>query len=212
MHHASCNRRFAPCQLDSLRHSKRPRNWHRREVRNGHAVYLHRQAFRPQPFPMARRAFCGRHVVHQPIAVTLRRRLFQILFQISEDAVESAARAASGFTIEQEVLDLLGKFFKRSAQVDPVRARHHVQLMNQALRRRSRPQAAIQQGLRPVADHLRGIEIVLAAQPVTLRASSVHAVERERTRFEQRHVNAAIRARQFLRIQLLFAIDHRHLH
>ena len=84
--------------------------------------------------------------------------------------------------------------------------------VNQSLRRRTRPQAAIEQRLRPIRDHLRGIEIVAAAEAVAFGTSSIHAVERKRARLELRHADAAIRTGQLLRIKLLIAADHGDLH
>ena len=118
-------------------------------------------------------------MIHQPVAIAFRRRLFQILFQISEDAVEAGLAAASLLAIQQKILRLLGKLFERSAQINFVRRRDYLKLMDQILRSRSRPEPAIQQRLRPVADHLRRIEIILTAQPMALRASSIHAVKRK---------------------------------
>ncbi len=191
-----------PASLISSRHFQRARNRHRGEVGDRHAIHFHRQTLRPQPLALARRTLRRRHVIHQPVAITLRRRLFQILFQISEDAVEAGLAAASRFAIQQKVLRLLRKFFERRTQIDAVRRRRNLQLVNQILRRRTRPQPAIKQRLRPVGNHLRRIEIVLAAQPVALRASSIHAVERKRPRLQLRHADAAIRTRQLLRIKL----------
>ena len=93
-----------------------------------------------------------------------------------------------------------------------MRRRHDLQNVNQPLRRRTRPQSAIEQRLRPIGDHLRRIEIIAAAEAVTLGASSIHAVERKRARLELRHADAAIRAGQLLGIELLFAAHHRNLH
>ena len=84
--------------------------------------------------------------------------------------------------------------------------------MDQVLRRRSRTETAIQQGLGPVGNHLCRIEIVLAAEPMALGAGSIHAVEGKRPRFELGHVNAAVGTGQLLRIQLLLAPYHGNLH
>ena len=202
---------FAPRQLDASRHFERPRNRQRREFGDRHAVHLHRQALRPQPLAVARRTFRRRHVIHQPVAVAFRSRLFEILFQVSEDSAE-ARLAAARLAVQQQILNLLGKLFKRSVQIDAVRRRRNLQGMNQSLRRRTGPEAAIEQRLRPVGDHLRRIEIVAAAEPVTLGTSSIHAVERKRARLELRHADAAIRTGQLLGIKLLFAADHGDLH
>ena len=107
---------------------------------------------------------------------------------------------------------MFGKLFKRFVQIDAVRRRRYLQSMNQSLRRRTRPESAIEQRLRPIGDHLRGIEIVAAAEAVALGASSIHAVERKRARLELRHADAAIRTGQLLGIELLIAADHGDLH
>ena len=82
----------------------------------------------------------------------------------------------------------------------------------QVLRAGARAQPAIEQRLRPVDNDLGGIEIVLAAQPVTFRTSAVSAVKRERAWFQQRDVDAAIRTRQPRRRKRLLPAHHRDLH
>src|ERR1019366_6753187 len=79
--------------------------------------------------------------------------------------------------------------------------------VDEVLRRRAWSQGTVQQRLRPVRNDLRRIEIVLAAQPVALRAGAVHAVERERTRLQHRNVDAALRTGQLRRVQMLLAPD-----
>ena len=59
---------------------------------------------------------------------------------------------------------------------------------------------------------LAGIEGPLAAQPVAVFAGAVRAVEGERARLELRHAGAAFGARQLLRVEPLFAVDHRDQH
>src|SRR5579864_1127702 len=142
---------------------------------------------------MTRRTLRRRHVIHEPVAITFRRRLFQVLLEISEDAVKSRAPAASLLAVQQEILNLFGEFFERRTQIDAIRRRNHLQLMDQILRRRPWAEPAVEQRLRPVADDFRRIEIVLAAQSMALGASPVEAVKRKRTRLELRHVDPAIR-------------------
>ena len=115
-------------------------------------------------------------------------------------------------SVKQQVLDFLRQLFKRRAQINPISRAHDLHLTNQIRRRRPRPQPALQQRLRPVVDHLRGIKIVLAAQPMALRTRPIRAIKRKRPRLQLRHVNPAIRTRQPLRIKLLFAAHNRHLH
>ncbi len=98
--------------------------------------------------------------------------------------------------VEQQVLDFLRKIFERRAEVDAVSVGHDLQLVDQILRRRARAQPAFEQRLRPVGDHLRGIEVVVAAQAVALRAGAIGAVEGERARLQLRHVDAAVGAGQ----------------
>ncbi len=107
---------------------------------------------------------------------------------------------------------MLGKFLKGSIQIDAVRGRRHLQRVDQTLRRRAGAQSAIEQRLRPISDHFRGIEIVTAAEAVALRASSIQAVEGKRARLQLRHADAAIRTSQLLGIKLFVAADHSHLY
>src|SRR5439155_25786541 len=78
--------------------------------------------------------------------------------------------------------------------------------------RLSRDQSAFEQRLGPIIDHLRWIEIVLAAEPVTLGASAVGAVKRKGSRFQLRHVDSATRAGETSRIKLLFTANNGNLH
>ena len=84
--------------------------------------------------------------------------------------------------------------------------------MNQILRCRARSQTAFEQRLGPVHDYLRGIEIITASQAMALGASAVGTIEREGTRLELGHIDAAIRTRQLRRVELFLAADHCHLH
>ena len=76
----------------------------------------------------------------------------------------------------------------------------------------TRPEPAFKKRLRPVDDHLRGIEIVLRSQPVAFRACAIRRIEAERPRLELRHRNAAIGARQLFRVHVLLAAHHRDRH
>ena len=126
--------------------------------------------------------------------------------------MESGLASAARLAVQKKILNLVGKFFERSAQVDAIRRRRNIQHVNQSLRRRTRPQPAIEKWLRPIVDHLRRIEIVFAAQAVALGTGAVHTVERERTRLQLRHADAAIGAGQLFRIKRLLAAHHRNLH
>ncbi len=202
MHDASGDLLFASRELDASRHFQRLRNRQRGEFGDRHAIHFHRQTFRPQPLALARGTFRRRHVIHQPIAIAFRSRLLEILFQVSEDSAETSL-AAARFAVQEQILNLVRKLFKGRIEVDAVRRRRHLQRVDQPLRRRTRPQSAIEQRLRPIRDHFGGIEIIPTAEAVALGTSSIHAVERKRPRLELRHADAAIRTSQLLGIKLL---------
>ena len=84
--------------------------------------------------------------------------------------------------------------------------------MNQVLRGRTWSQSALEQRLRPVADDFRRIEVILAAQSVAFRTRAVHAIERKRPWLQYRNVDAALRTRQFGRVQPFLSVYHRYLH
>src|SRR5918992_2334423 len=59
-----------------------------------------------------------------------------------------------------------------------------------------------------IGDQFQGIDLHHGAETVTSFTGAVSRVERERTRFEWGHVDAAVHARHALRIELLFAVDN----
>ena len=93
--------------------------------------------------------------------------------------METTLPATPRFAVEQQVLNLLRKLLEGRAQVNAIRIRRDLQHVNQILRRRARPQSALEQRLRPIGDHLGGIEIITAAETVTLGAGSIGAVKRK---------------------------------
>ncbi len=173
MHDATGNRFFAARQLDLARRFQRARDRQRGEIRNRHAVHFHRQAFRTQPVTMTHRTLRRRHVIKQVFAVIVGTGGFEVLLKMAEHSEESGLAPAPRFAIQQQVLNFVGKFFKRRSQVDAIRFRHQLQSMGQILRGRPGTETAIQQRLGPVHNHFRGIEIVAAAQSVAFRACPV---------------------------------------
>ena len=89
----------------------------------------------------------GRHVIEQVLAVGVGGGSFEILFEVSDNSEEAGFTPAIGLAVEQQVLDLVGKFFKGRGQVDAISFGNQLQTMNQVLRSRARPEAAIEQGL-----------------------------------------------------------------
>ena len=185
------------------------RHGQRGEIGNRHAVDLHRQTLRTQPVAVADRTLGRRHVVEQVFAVVVGTGRFEILLEMAENSEETGLAAARRLAIEQKVLNLVGKFFERRRQIDAVRFGHQLQSVRQVLRRRARTQAAIEQRLRPIHNDFGGIEIVAAAQAVTLRTRAVRTVERKRARLQLRNADAAIGTGQARGIQRLFTVHDR---
>ena len=127
---------------------------------------------------------------------------------MSENSEEAGLAAAIGLAVEQQVLDLVGKFFKGRGKIEAIGFGHQLQTMNQVLGRGAGAETAIEQGLGPVDDQFRGIEIVAAAQAVTFGAGSVGAVEREGARLQLWDADAAIGTRQARGVEGLVSIDH----
>ena len=128
---------------------------------------------------------------------------------MTDHSEESGFPAAHGFAVEQQVLNLLGKFLEGRGEIEAVRLGHQPQTVNQILRRRAWAQAAIEQRLRPIDDDFGGIEIVAAAESVAFRAGSIGAVERERARLKLRNADAAIGAGEQRGIKRFLAVHDR---
>src|SRR5215472_4474453 len=133
---------------------------------------------------MASRTVGGRHVIHEPVAVVFRRGLVQRIFQIAENSQKSCLPPPFRLSQKKQVLDLLRKLFKRGREVDSIGRGYDLDLMNQVLGRRTRPQSTFEQGFRPVVDYLRGIKVELAPQAMAFRTSPVGAVEGKRARLK----------------------------
>ena len=75
--------------------------------------------------------------------------------------------------VEQQVLNLVGKFLKGRRQVETVGLDNQLDAANQVLRCRTGPQAAIEYRLRPIDNHLGRIQIVAASETVALGTGPV---------------------------------------
>src|SRR5262252_229825 len=84
--------------------------------------------------------------------------------------------------------------------------------MSEVLRCRTGTKAAVEQGLRPVDDHLGWIKVIAAAESMTLGASAIRAVEGEGTGLELGHADAAVGTGKARRVERLCAADDSDLH
>src|SRR5258708_35568564 len=127
----------------------------------GHAVNFHCQTFRTQALAVAPRTFGGRHEIEQVFAISIRSGGFEILLEVAKNPEEPRLSFALAFTlaralwlaVEQEVLNLVGKFLEGRRQVETVGLNNQLNATNQVLRRRTRAQAAIEYRLRPIDNH-----------------------------------------------------------
>ena len=126
---------------------------------------------------MAHRTVASGHVFHQPVAVALRTGVIERTLQISEDSKEACLPTLFRFAIEEQVLHFFRQLLERRFQINAISCRDDLDLINQILRSRARPERTVKQRLRPIINNFGGIEIIRAAEAVALRAGSVGAVE-----------------------------------
>ncbi len=162
------------------------------EIRNRHAIHFDGEAFRTQTLAVAHRTFRRRHEIQHVFAVVVRSGRFEILPEVAEDSQEPGFASALRLAVQQQVLNFVGKLFERRRQIEPVGLHQQLNAAHQILRRRTRPEAAIKNRLRPIDNHFSRIKIVAASQTVALRACSIGTVERERARLQLRHADAAV--------------------
>ena len=77
---AACHKLPALVQFDLLRCLEGTPYRHSGEVGDADAIYAHCQTFLPEAFAVAERACGRRHILQQPLAITLRSRFFQVAF------------------------------------------------------------------------------------------------------------------------------------
>ena len=160
---------------------------------------------------MAHRTFGGRHEIEQIFAVGIGSGGFEILFEVAENPEEpclslTLARALR-LAVQQEILNLVGKFLEGRRQVETVGLDNQLDAANQVLRCRTGAQAAIEYRFRPIDNHLGRIQIVAASEAVALGTGSVGTVERERSRLQLRNADAAVGAGEARRIEGFVSVD-----
>ena len=131
---ASGDGQFPARQLDAARSFERARNWKLGKICNRHAIHFYRQAFRTQPLAMAYRAFRGRHEIEQIFAVSIGSGGFEILAKVAENPQKTSFASALRLAIQQEVLNLVGKFLEGRGQVETVGQDNQLQAAHQVLR------------------------------------------------------------------------------
>src|SRR6202023_3626791 len=185
VHDASGDGQFSSRQFDLARGVERAGNRKARKIGNGHAVHFYSQAFGTQALAVAHRTFGGGHEIEQVFAVGIRSGGFEILLEVAENPGEPGLSFALAFAlatalrlaIQQEVLNLVRKFLEGRRQVETVGLHNQLDAANQVLRRRPRPQVALEYRLRPIDNHLRRIQIVAASETVALGTGSVGTVK-----------------------------------
>ena len=109
---------------------------------------LHCQRLRPQPFAAANRARRGGHEAQHIVAVAVAARLVDGIAQVTQNSMKSRARRlALGRAVDQDVLLTRRQILERHLQIDLVPVGSQMDQFEQVLRRRSRPQAAVEQRL-----------------------------------------------------------------
>ena len=83
---------------------------------------------------MAYRTFGGRHEVKQIFAIGIGSGGFEILLEVAKNPKKSCFAAALRLAVEQEVLNLVGKFLERRRQVETIGQDNQLQAANQVLR------------------------------------------------------------------------------
>ena len=188
--HRSARRSAVPAlgQLPVLHAVERPRHRQSRQLGDGHALHLHREARRLQALALAIRAHRRRHVLHEPLVIGFARDfLLVILVQDAEQArLPGAPSSTSGLRFFDSFSNgfWIGIFRRVASSVQVLRSRS-------SIRRRSQP--SVEQRPRRVHDHLRRIETPAASQAHARLARAKRTVERKRPRLELRHARAAFR-------------------
>src|SRR5580692_12343373 len=128
---------FPACQLDLARGFERARDRQAGEIGNRHAVYFYGKTFWAQALAMAYGTFGGRHEIEKIVAIIVGGRSLEILLELAENS-EKTSLASSLFSalrlaIEEQVLNLLGKFFERRRQIEAISLDHQLNTANHVL-------------------------------------------------------------------------------
>src|SRR5258708_461336 len=172
MHDASGDGQFPAGQFDLARGFERAGDRKAREIGDRHAIYFYSQAFRTKTLAVAHRTFGGRHEIEQIFTVGIGSGGFEIPLEVAKNPKEPcpsfALATALRLAVQQQVLNLVGKFLEGRREVETVGLNNQLDAANQVLRRRTGAQAAIEYRLRPTDDHLRTIQILAASESVAL--------------------------------------------
>ena len=87
--------------------------------------------------------------------------------------VQALLGAVRRVAIENQILHLARKLLERRIEIEAERDRGNLQRALQILRSRAWTKPAIEERLRPIHDHARGIEFVLRAEAVTFGARAI---------------------------------------
>src|SRR5580692_6544857 len=176
---------------------------------------------------MAHIAKRGRHVLCHPLAVRIR-----IGFRkIAIEKFQNAGKAESLFTrrllscrlfflwatapirrriaVEKQILDTRREFFEGRLQIQVIGVGGQLERALEYRRAGAGTQPPVKERAGPVRDDSGRIEIVFGAQAVASWACAVRRIEAERARLELRNGNAAVRASELFREDMLFAADDR---
>src|SRR5262249_25147825 len=109
----------------------------RSEIRNGPAGQLHGEGFGPQALAVADATLGSGHVLRHPLSIGIGIRFLEILFEKLKNTVEAKAffffafgfwnipilriwSAGRRISVENQVLDFLGEFIERCAEIESV--------------------------------------------------------------------------------------------
>ncbi len=109
--------------------------------------------------------------------------------------------------MKNEVLGAAGVLFERQVGVEAVVLGGELEGALEVGGAAAGAEAALEEGLRPVGDHLGGVELVAGAEAVAGGAGAVGGVEREAAGLELGHVDAAVGAGQAVGVEALGAVD-----
>ena len=148
------------------------RNRQAGEFADGEILHAHGEAGGTKALAVAGGALGGRHVIGEPLAIGFGGRLVGFV-QDGEDAGQAAGAFHQGFA------RLLRQLFEGLGQVDAGLSGECLQLLLHLPGARAWAQAAIEERLGGIHDHLGGVEGPFAAEAMTFLAGSVGTVERD---------------------------------
>src|SRR5262249_8504000 len=151
-------------------------------------------------------------------------RFLEILFEKLKNTVEAKAffffafgfwnipilriwSAGRRISVENQVLDFLGEFIERCAEIESVCVGSELERALKNCGRGTWTQATVEEWTAKVVKKLAWVEIVLRAKAVAGGAGTVRRIEAEGTRLEYGNADAAIGASELLRKDVLLAAN-----